>query len=152
MMPKPGRRRQRSIGRNADAPTLPPRATTPRICKSPDFRTNLPLFGATCQGRFCQTSGKIWQRCGGPGRTRTSKQAVMNALPYSENSAKIGVSENVRQRSFAFGCGISLVIHWLECRAFAFVCDRENCCQKPYFRPVSNKSRQQRGLLALPDW
>ena len=50
---------------------------------------------------------------GGPGRTRTSNQAVMSALPCPESSVKIGISAAVRVRSFTFGCGVSLVIYWL---------------------------------------
>ncbi len=49
---------------------------------------------------------------GGPGRTRTSNQAVMSAVTSSEISAKIGVSEHVRDRLFAFGCDVLLVFRW----------------------------------------
>jgi carbon-monoxide dehydrogenase small subunit len=51
---------------------------------------------------------------GGPGRTRTSNQAVMSAALYSATSIKIGISALVCERPFTFGCGVSLVIHWSE--------------------------------------
>jgi len=50
---------------------------------------------------------------GGPGRTRTSNQAVMSAVPSPENPINIGVFGHVLRRPFAFGCGVLLVIHWL---------------------------------------
>jgi hypothetical protein len=49
---------------------------------------------------------------GGPGRTRTSNQAVMSALSWPENPANIGISAHVRYRLFAFGCCVLLVIYW----------------------------------------
>jgi len=36
----------------------------------------------------------------------------MSALPYPEKSMITGVFKQVRQRLFAFGCGVLLVIHW----------------------------------------
>jgi hypothetical protein len=54
---------------------------------------------------------------GEPGRTRTSNQAVMSALPYPTKSGIIGIFEHVRRRLFAFGCRVSLVIYWSNAKA-----------------------------------
>jgi hypothetical protein len=42
----------------------------------------------------------------------TRERAVMSASPYLKNPKEIGFSAAVRQRSFAFSCGVSLVIYW----------------------------------------
>jgi hypothetical protein len=42
----------------------------------------------------------------------TFYQTVMSTLPYLESSTKIGISGDVRRRSFALGCGVLLVIYW----------------------------------------
>ena len=49
---------------------------------------------------------------GGPGRARTSNQAVMSAVTAPENSTILGFSAQVRRRLFLFGNGVSLVIYW----------------------------------------
>jgi hypothetical protein len=51
---------------------------------------------------------------GGAERTRTSNQAVMSAVTAPKRSAIIGIFARVRRRLFLFGCGVSLVIHWLS--------------------------------------
>ena len=54
------------------------------------------------------------RKSGGPGRTRTSNQAVMSAPTASKNPRKIGTCEHNRMRLLPFGSGIPLVIHWFE--------------------------------------
>ena len=49
---------------------------------------------------------------GGPGRTRTSNQAVMSAPPSPEKSMNTVISVHDWRRMFAFGRGVSLVIYW----------------------------------------
>jgi hypothetical protein len=78
-------------------------------------RDQAPARKPANSGLFAKT-GEISVRHGlrgGPGRTRTSNQAVMSALPYPERSIKIGISAHVRQRLFTFGNVVTLVVYWL---------------------------------------
>jgi hypothetical protein len=56
---------------------------------------------------------------GGPGRTRTSNQAVMSAQSSPENPTNMGIFAHVQGHSFTFGCGVLLVIHWLNAAPFS---------------------------------
>jgi hypothetical protein len=52
--------------------------------------------------------------CGGPGRTRTSNQAVMSAVRYPRNSAFMGLFVHLHTLLFTFVHAVSLVNHWSE--------------------------------------
>ena len=52
---------------------------------------------------------------GGPGRTRTSNQAVMSASGAPRNPQKIDISGRNRMHSLSFGSGVLLASHWSNC-------------------------------------
>jgi hypothetical protein len=45
---------------------------------------------------------------------RISKPTVMSALPHPQRSIMTGTFADARCRPFTFGCGVLLVIHWLD--------------------------------------
>jgi hypothetical protein len=83
-------------------------------CTDKNARANLANSGLFAKNQEISVCGEMG---GGPGRTRTSNQAVMSALLYSKKSLTIGVFGPVRRRMFVFGCGVLLVIHWSEANA-----------------------------------
>jgi hypothetical protein len=69
-------------------------------------------------GENREISPKVGMR-GGPGRTRTSNQAVMSTLTSRENSIVFAISAAIRHRAFSFGCCVHSLVGprgGLECQ------------------------------------
>ena len=80
-------------------------------CRDKASLNNPANSGLVSENQEISVSGRMR---GGPGRTRTSNQAVMSAVTAPKRSAIIGIFARVRRRLFLFGYGVSLVIRWLS--------------------------------------